>query len=249
MATLNLLTSSFNGKIGEHYGVSQYHKKFVKAVPFSHTPHNATQTYCVRAFEILNRVSSSIAEHYFSFLPLSAKNMTKTNAVSQFLKPLIMTHFFEVRNIDIVFGETRTFSIVNLNFDEELKVLNVNLNNIADTRFYSESSYFIGVFDYYGNQKGFSVVIGDNVNINVICDSDTQTNHTLLILRSVKKNNKWHPFGSYSQGATLPLIENSVLWCSRFMYRNHFKLNQSVLTADENVFEKIENETIILVEE
>ena len=33
MAKINLLTSSYNGKLGETYGVIQYGKHFAKAIP------------------------------------------------------------------------------------------------------------------------------------------------------------------------------------------------------------------------
>ena len=54
MATVNLLTASFDGKLGETYGAKWKSTHTIKAIPFSHAPHGEKATNAVRAFEKLN---------------------------------------------------------------------------------------------------------------------------------------------------------------------------------------------------
>lgn len=60
MGFINLLTSSFEGKLGEAYGVRQYGKHFAKAIPFSHFPKNKKSIFGFRhASKILGGTMAS----------------------------------------------------------------------------------------------------------------------------------------------------------------------------------------------
>lgn len=248
MATINLLTSSFNGKLGAHYGVSQYNKKYVKAVPFSHTPHNKLQSKSVRAFEILNRISAQIARAYFDYLPLSAKDMSKMNCVAHLLKPLVSEHLFDATQLSVVFGDKETFYVKKAEMNEEQTSFLVTVENLADERTFQDSAYYIGIFDYYGYLKGDLVFEGNSFSAYIPCIKQTTTENNILIMRVVKRSGKKILFGSWSLGAVLKLISNSILWTSRFTYANDFELSGEVLTATQRTFENISDEIITLGE-
>lgn len=119
MGTINLLNASVNGKIGELYGTKQYGNSYLKAIPFSHSPHNETQEKCVRAFEKLNRFSSGIAKVFFNYMGLNNRKMLKHNAVAQLFKPIIQNKSFIINNITKIIKKDGTTKVTALKIDKE----------------------------------------------------------------------------------------------------------------------------------
>lgn len=241
MATVNLLTSSFNGKLGAHYGVEQYNKKFVKAVPFSHTPHNATQTRCVRAFEVLNRVSAKIGEQFFPYLPLSCKTMSKMNAVAHFLKPTVQNHRFDPTKLSEVFGDTPTFELVEKRRYPEYGYYLIGVENLIPPTNYTDSMYYVGIFSPSGYQKGWKVAQAESALWQITYDQMNEESDIIIILRTVRRGNKIIPFFAISEGNPLPLIDNGIMYCERFDYPEDFSLQGTVLSCTDRNFTSIEN--------
>lgn len=100
MATLNFISGSFTGKVGEHVGAKWRDKKTIRARQFSKAPATMLQTKSVRAFECLNRFASGISKAGFKYLGLKAKNMHNHNAVARWLKPLIANNEFIVERLE-----------------------------------------------------------------------------------------------------------------------------------------------------
>lgn len=119
MAQINILTSSYNGKLGTTYGTKQYKKHFVKAIPFSHAPHNEMQKNSVRAFTKLNKICSQIVKKYWQYLGLSDKSMYKNNALTQKLKSVISDKIFDPTKIYLDIPQSQTIEITETNIDNE----------------------------------------------------------------------------------------------------------------------------------
>ena len=190
MATQNLLKASFNGKLGKIYGTKEYGKRYVKAIPFSHAPHSRTQTQCVRAFEILNRISARVAKDYFNHLPLSSRKMSKMNAVAQFLKPLVKNHVFEGENITDVFGTNETFTVSGLNFDTVNKRVVFFVQNIIDTQFLSDNEYFCGLFTENGYTLSTLVESANSFDAVLEYDSLWYERLFFFVFRTAKRSGK-----------------------------------------------------------
>ena len=248
MATINLLTSSFNGKLGAIYGTSQYKKKFVKAVPFSHSPHNLKQTASVRAFEVLNRISATLGRSFFEYLSVSDKNMSKMNAVAHLLKPTVQNNTFNPNNFSLIFGEKSTFSVLEMERNSENSTYYFNIGNIADEQSYSDSVYFVGIFNPLGNCKGYLVEQASNFSAYVSYDNSIIGSDFIIILRCIKRGNKYIPFGFYTNSAELPIIDMGIMHCSRFDYPDDFSLSNGILHASPLNFASIENGIILITQ-
>ena len=246
MATLNLLTSSYNGKLGEAYGVTQYHKKYVKAVPFSHTPHNSLQTRCVRSFEILNRFSSTVSKYFFSYMNLSSKKMSKHNAVAKLFKPLISTHVINFSKITEVFGNTETFFVSTAEYDEDTQRFYVVIQNLSNELLYSDSVYFIGIFSNNGIFKGGITDHASSGAYRFYLNSPYDEEDFLIVLRSVKKSSRYYLFGAYTTFTKLPLISAQTLWTSRFDNPEDFTLNGTILDCSTVSFSEYNNGVLIV---
>lgn len=126
MAQINILTSSYNGKLGTTYGTKQYKKHFVKAIPFSHAPRTEIQKESLSAFTKLNKVCSQIVKKYWQYLGLSDKKMYKNNALTQKLKNLIINKVFEPLNIYLVYPESPTIQINQSDIDNDKNTIAVS---------------------------------------------------------------------------------------------------------------------------
>lgn len=126
MAQINILTSSYNGKLGTTYGTKQYKKHFVKAIPFSHAPRTEMQKESLSAFTKLNKVCSQIVKKYWQYLGLSDKKMYKNNALTKKLKDLIINKVFEPLNIYLVYPESTTIQINQASIDNDKNVIKID---------------------------------------------------------------------------------------------------------------------------
>lgn len=248
MATINLLKSSYNGKLGQTYGVQQYHKKFVKAIPFSHAPHNDKQQNSVRAFEKLNRVSAEIARKFFFNLPLSDKTLSRMNAVASFLKPVVKDNTFNLSNVKSVFGSYESFSVPFIQISTDANSVVVNVENLANENTYSNSSFFVGLFDLFGNCAGSEVIFANSFTAEIPLQYHSSHRVVALILRTVKRGNKKIPFFAFFYSFPFLLIENQTLLCDNFVYASDFNVLDKILYATTNNFINIENQTIFIEE-
>lgn len=248
MATVNILTSSFNGKLGAIYGTSQYKKKFVKAVPFSHSPHNLKQTASVRAFEVLNRISATLGKTFFDYLSVSDKNMSKMNAIAHLLKPTVQNNTFNPNNLSVVFGESSTFSVLEMTRNPENSTYYFNIANLAEEQTYTDSVYFIGIFNALGNCKGSFVTHTSNFSAYVPFDNSVTGSDLVIILRCIKRGHKYIPFGFFTNFAELPIIDMGIMYCSRFDYPDDFSLSNGILSASPLNFASIENNIILITQ-
>lgn len=150
MGTMNLLKASVIGQLGKMYGAKDKKYNVMRVIPFSHTPHNATQTQCVRAFEVLNRFSSGIAKVFFPYMGLSDKEMLKHNAVAQMLKPLIATKAFRLKTIRQIIPQDGSCAIngFSVNLEQRSMTLSAYTTGLVDKP--NGAAWFVGIFSMSG---------------------------------------------------------------------------------------------------
>ena len=150
MGTMSILSASINGKIGNMYGVKDKGKAVLKATPFSHAPHNETQTKCVRAFEVLNRFSAGIATSFFQYMGLSDKNMLKHNAIARLFKPLIKNKVFNIKNGKEVVTVDDTVTVESFIVDNERNTISLTASTTEAVDKENGKAWFVGVFSNTG---------------------------------------------------------------------------------------------------
>lgn len=153
MGTMNTLRADYIGKVGKTYGVRQYGKSIEKAIPFSHSPHNRTQTQSVRAFEKLNRFSAYVAKTFWRYLNLSDKTMYKHNAVAKWLKPCVKNHSFQLANLVEVIPSNSSLSFGNINIDLEAKTAEIEFINAPYSANTTREDIFIALVTDNGTVK------------------------------------------------------------------------------------------------
>lgn len=150
---MNTLRADYIGKVGKTYGVRQYGKSIEKAIPFSHSPHNKTQTQSVRAFEKLNRFSAYVAKTFWRYLNLSDKTMYKHNAVAKWLKPCVKNHSFQLANLVEVIPPNSSLRFGNISIDLEAKTAEIELINAPYSANTTREDIFIALVTDNGTVK------------------------------------------------------------------------------------------------
>lgn len=156
MGKINLLTSSFNGKVGELYGTKQYGNHYLKAIPFSHAPHSESQKNAFSAFGCLNRFSSGIAKVFFPYLGLKNKTMLKHNAVAQLFKPCVSGHVFNITNLAQVIKSDSSVSIELFTIDYTKNRIEARFSTSWENDRKVKSSWVCFVIDANGSIVGIA---------------------------------------------------------------------------------------------
>lgn len=121
MGTMNLLTSSVNGKLGEMYGVKQYGKHFAKAIPFSHSPFSEKQKNAYSNFALLQKFVGGQWGAMKKYIRLVSGKMLPQNILAQEYKKMIQGAFFNLKNIYEVCPKLETIEIIKAEYDAENK--------------------------------------------------------------------------------------------------------------------------------
>lgn len=126
MGKMELLKSGFTGKVGTIYGSKGNGKINAKAVPFSHTPHNAKQKNAFTAFGCLQRLSAFISKSdFFELLNIKQKNMLNINSVAKWLKPMVSDGLFSIEKLENVIERSNLYSITQADFEKEKQVFKI----------------------------------------------------------------------------------------------------------------------------
>lgn len=190
---MNLLKANFIGKVGEVYGAKWKSQNVVKAIPFSHAPHNEKQTNAVRAFECVNRVAGGMAKYFWQYLNLSDKKMLKHNAVAQMLKPLLTGGVFNLSAITSIVGDygTSTIVAVSVNFSTGNYALEVSIS--PATLDVQDTAAAVLLVDEFGKVIFGSDFVSQSFAKAGVARLNEAYKYYAILLRSDKINNKWIP--------------------------------------------------------
>ena len=119
MGKINILKAGYSGKTGQTYGVEKKDRFIVKAVPFSHTPHNHSQNQAKNKFIGLNRIASAVVKKFWYYLGLSDKSMYRNNALTRAWKQALEGDVFLLENLGKVIPNVGALQIIENSFDYE----------------------------------------------------------------------------------------------------------------------------------
>ena len=119
MGKINILKAGYSGKTGQTYGVEKKDRFIVKAVPFSHTPHNHLQNQAKDKFIGLNRIASAVVKKFWYYLGLSDKSMYRNNALTRAWKQALEGDVFLLENLKKVIPNVGALQIIENSFNYE----------------------------------------------------------------------------------------------------------------------------------
>ena len=119
MGKINILKAGYSGKTGQTYGVEKKDRFIVKAVPFSHTPHNHSQNQAKDKFIGLNRIASAVVKKFWYYLGLSDRNMYRNNALTRAWKQALEGDVFLLENLEKVIPNVGALQIIENSFNYE----------------------------------------------------------------------------------------------------------------------------------
>ena len=245
MAQINILTSSYNGKLGTTYGTKQYKKHFVKAIPFSHAPHNEVQKNSVKAFTKLNKICSQIVKKYWKYLGLSDKSMYKNNALTQKLKSTISEKIFDPTKIYLDIPQSQTVEITETNIDNEKYFISakfIDRDNLIN-----------------GDKKQYLLIVFSEsaiIYINETTDKqrfyykkevmETENDfYYLLVLSRKYKNNKKRLESKIIKLKNNKYVVKEIWYVMRLKWDNEPYVEDEILyIKDENV--QVEDDTLVI---
>lgn len=215
MGEINLLKASYTKKVGTTYGVKQYGKAIVKAIPFSHTPHNQKQKNALTAFTKLNRVASNIARVFWKYLGFSDKTMYRNNVIAKWLKPCLQDNNFVIDNMAQVIPEDGSLRITQNNFDSQTRIFDIIIENTPETASYADENIYIGIITNEDIIKAQQVRQGAEIHVSGKFSTGDFSSYRVFCFKSVKKGNKYTIKGFAITGREEPIVENHIMYTSR----------------------------------
>ena len=232
MGKMNLLRADYIGQVGQTYGVRQYNKSIVKAVPFSHTPHNDAQTNAVRAFEKLNRFSAYVARTFWRYLNLSDKTMYRHNAVAKWLKPCVSNGSFELGNLVSVIPTNSSLSLTNVTIDFDTKTATVSFVNSAYSAQTTNENIFIALVADTGTVKAGGVFSSVSQTLTFTWDYTDFTTLSVVMFKSSLNGTKRVITGLCIYSENVQYVINNILYTSLMPLTASPTVENGVITFD-----------------
>lgn len=246
MAQINILTSSYNGKLGTTYGTKQYKKHFVKAIPFSHAPRTEMQKESLSAFTKLNKVCSQIVKKYWQYLGLSDKKMYKNNALTQKLKDLIINKVFEPLNIYLVYPESTTIQINQANIDNDKNVIKIDFfdNEIIKNDF--KKQFLVIIFSENAITYFNETTDKQNYSFTKSVSNTENAYYYFLILSTKYKGNQKIIESKILKLKNNKYVVNGVWYILRLYWYNEPYVENEILYLKDNELQVYDDKLVIL---
>lgn len=218
MGKLNILQSNYVGKVGATYGVKQRKTHFVKAVPFSHAPHNEKQKSACSAFVLLNRLSAVIAKKFWKYLDLSDKQMYRSNAVAQWLKATLVNNTFVLDEVAQVIPADGSLSLDALDFSAADYSFSMQLTNTLDTADVSKEMVFLAVITNTCVSKFADVRTGQNILARSVFEYIDFAYFQVIAFKSIPWYHKHKIKGLVLSAPVYVIIVNRVFYVLRWKW-------------------------------
>lgn len=215
---MNLLTSSYTGKVGATYGVKQRKTHFVKAVPFSHSPHNEKQEAAVAAFTLLNRLSAVIAKKMWKYLGLSDRQMYRSNAVAQWLKSTLVNNSFILSEMAQVIPMDGSLSLDAIEFSSQDYSFSAKLTNVLDTPDVSKEMVFLAVITNACVSKFADVRTGQNIFASSVFEYIDFAYFQVVAFKAIPYYYKYKIKGLVLSAPVYVIIVNRVFYVLRWSW-------------------------------
>ena len=245
MGKLNLLKAGYEGKVGETYGVAKKNLYDIKAVPFSHAPHNSMQVTAKNEFIGLNRIASQVVKKMWQYLSLSDKNMYRNNALCKEWKKALKGGKFALENLKEVISEEGKLRIDTVKYDPQFFTFIYSANEVSPDEQSRNQVIYLSIVSNKQITKGHVSGRGNSVLLSSAFDYVDFAYFQVWAFKAVKGIKKWQLKGLSISNPIFVIIVNEVFFVSRWRWQKiPFVINEVLYLPPENV--KIENEILIL---
>lgn len=214
MGKINLLKADYVGKVGQTYGTRQYSQSIVKAIPFSHSPHNVAQTKAVRAFEKLNRFSSYVAKTFWRYLNLSDKKMYKHNAIAKWLGVAVKGGAFSLENLATIIPPNTSLRFGNVVIDFSEKMATIPFENSPLSTLTTKEDIFVALVADNGTVKAGGAFSSVSQTVQLSWDYTDFMTLTVIMFKSSVTQGKKIINGLCLYSANTNYVINGILYTS-----------------------------------
>lgn len=245
MGKLNLLKAGYHGKVGETYGIAKKNLYDIKAVPFSHTPHNNKQVTAKNEFVGLNRIASQVVKTMWKYLSLSDKNMYRNNALCKEWKNALKGGRFSLENLKEVISEEGKLKIDTVKYDPNLLTFIYSANEVNPNEQSRNQIIYLAIVTNNQITKAHTNGKGDSILLSSAFDYVDFAYFQVWAFKAVPGIKKWQLKGLAITNPVFVVIVNEVFFVSRWRWQKiPFIIGEVLYLPPEN--EKIENEILKL---
>ena len=245
MGKLNLLKAGYHGKVGETYGVTKKNLYDIKAIPFSHTPHNNKQVTAKNEFIGLNRIASQVVKKMWQYLSLSDKNMYRNNALCKEWKNALKGGKFSLENLKEVISEEGKLRIDTVKYDPNLFTFIYSANEVSPDEQSRNQVIYLAVVTNKQITKAHVSGKGDSLLLSSTFNYIDFAYFQIWAFKAVPGIKKWQLKGLSITNPVFVVIVNEVFFIERWRWQKiPFIVDEILYFPQENV--KIENEILEL---
>ena len=245
MGKINLLRAGYEGKVGQTYGVAKKGLYDIKAVPFSHTPHNTKQTTAKNEFAGLNRIASKVVKKMWKYLSLSDKEMYRNNALCQAWKGALKGGAFHLENLKGVISEDGKLRIDTIKYDPQLFTFVYSSTEENPNEQTKDQIIYLAIVTNRQITKADVSGRGNSILLSSVFDYIDFAYFQVWTFKAVPGIKKWQLKGLSISDPIFVIIVNEVFFVSRWRWqRIPFVIDEVLYLPPENA--KIENEILKL---
>lgn len=243
MGKINILKAGYSGKTGQTYGIEKKDGYIVKAIPFSHTPHNDSQVKAKDRFVGLNRIASAVVKKFWNYLGLSDKNMYRNNALCKYWKSSLIGDSFRLENLKEVISQSETLKITSELFNaNELKFI-YSAQDSTPGAGVKEQYIYIAIVTDKNITKADAVAKGNSVILSTTFDNISFAYFQIWAFKSVRESKKWNLRGLSVSDPVFVIIVDEVFYVNRWGWHvMPYIIDEVLYLSPEDA--KIENEIL-----
>lgn len=219
MGKLNLLRAGYEGKVGETYGVAKKGLYDLKAIPFSHTPHNTKQVTAKNEFTGLNRVASRVVKSMWKYLNLSDKEMYRNNALCQAWKGALKGGHFQLENLKEVLSQDGKLRIDEILYNPKSFAFTYSANEQEPSAEKSNQVIYLAIVTNRQVTKTDITGRGNSVILSSVFDYVDFAYFQVWAFKAVPGIKKWQLKGLSISNPIFVTIVNGVFFVNRWRWQ------------------------------
>lgn len=218
MGKINLLRAGYEGKVGQTYGVAKKGLYDIKAVPFSHTPHNNLQAKTKNEFVGLNRIAARVVKKMWKYLGLSDKEMYRNNALCKEWKGALKGNDFQLENLKEVLSQDDELKINTILYDPETFVFSYSAVEQDPDELTGNQIIYLAIVTNKQITKGDIIGYGNQAILSSIFDYIDFAYFQVWAFKAVPLNKKWQLKGLSISDPVFVIIVNRIFYISRWRW-------------------------------
>lgn len=245
MGEINFLKGGYQGKVGQTYGVMQRQNAIVKAIPFSHAPHNTKQKEQFSAFGALQRACAQITREFWPYLGLTNKNQLRLNATTHFFKPLIKDKVLDFTNLKDIVTPSGLLTIDSIKFNRPRQTFELTYTNAKAVDASRQPFLLIGIYGVGG--KGYGTIINNASNATVAVPTKyKQLEGIYAVILQSEIDNEKRKITDYAIAdlSELPFVEEK--WLPNNMQNGNWYFRDPEQLIGENVIGQFDGERLTI---